>query len=543
MKLRSFQRYFLLFLTLFLLLGFVACEDDDDDNIIQGRRLVDDANDALAEVLTDAITNGAGADEVDLAEPYAIYLDALKKDSNNLEANFGAGMLGLQMVLRDPDFLELKNLMEEFHRLDPFVVEDGVISSIGQMALPALAPLSIQRELMAADDSDVVQFSQIQDGLKATVLTQIDKSISYLRKVDGHTDFGFTITPAMQGDPREDAIVLDQTEVRACLAVLDVLKALIHQVCAYDFDLGDYTGSDLLTAFTPGSPFGALRTNGAADMAAAGAAWMAAVNDLEGAIASLEAESTTHMAAGLIKIDPYEDEGPSTGSLADLKANLVEARSILTGDYVIELDPEEGLPDITMNLPSLFQSPVVDWKAKAPAYTVALTVNPGSTEEYSNWDTFDVLIDFPGGDYYHWYTEFYYDQGEVTDEWHSGNFESTALEAAQQDYMNRFLGLEYFTGYFQFSLSIDVLAAGEIEVPVEVYIWELVAGPEHYAVQLTWDAENFQQWTFPDPTFNGLLPQMTDSLLKQYTEISEETWERQSLVDLSGFWPFPNIFE
>ena len=53
-----------------------------------------------------------------------------------------------------------------------------------------------------------------------------------------------------------------------------------------------------------------------------------------------------------------------------------------------------------------------------------------------------------------------------------------------------------------------------------------------YDAVLTWQASSFDTWVFPDPTFNGFLPGMTNSGLKQMFEINASTWS--SSVIISG---------
>jgi hypothetical protein len=47
-----------------------------------------------------------------------------------------------------------------------------------------------------------------------------------------------------------------------------------------------------------------------------------------------------------------------------------------------------------------------------------------------------------------------------------------------------------------------------------------------YDAVLTWQAVTFDAWVFPDPTFNGFLPGMTDVHLKQVLGIDGGTWGR-----------------
>jgi len=53
-----------------------------------------------------------------------------------------------------------------------------------------------------------------------------------------------------------------------------------------------------------------------------------------------------------------------------------------------------------------------------------------------------------------------------------------------------------------------------------------------YGGVLVFTATSFSTWTFPDPTFNGLLPGMTDSQFKQTFGISASDWKQQVDVGL-----------
>ena len=52
--------------------------------------------------------------------------------------------------------------------------------------------------------------------------------------------------------------------------------------------------------------------------------------------------------------------------------------------------------------------------------------------------------------------------------------------------------------------------------------------PEYaiYVPIFTWTAANFNSWIFPDPTFNGILPGLTDSEFKRIFGITENDWQK-----------------
>ena len=44
---------------------------------------------------------------------------------------------------------------------------------------------------------------------------------------------------------------------------------------------------------------------------------------------------------------------------------------------------------------------------------------------------------------------------------------------------------------------------------------------------MKWKADSYQNWTFPDPTINKALPNMTNNKLKKLLEINEESWSKE----------------
>ena len=46
---------------------------------------------------------------------------------------------------------------------------------------------------------------------------------------------------------------------------------------------------------------------------------------------------------------------------------------------------------------------------------------------------------------------------------------------------------------------------------------------------LVWQADSFDEWTFPDPTMGGLLPGMTDAALKDLFNMQASHWKKKNL--------------
>jgi hypothetical protein len=49
----------------------------------------------------------------------------------------------------------------------------------------------------------------------------------------------------------------------------------------------------------------------------------------------------------------------------------------------------------------------------------------------------------------------------------------------------------------------------------------------YFAPVITWEADYFEEWIFPDPTFNGALPGMTDAEFKATFGLYEEDWSKR----------------
>jgi len=62
------------------------------------------------------------------------------------------------------------------------------------------------------------------------------------------------------------------------------------------------------------------------------------------------------------------------------------------------------------------------------------------------------------------------------------------------------------------------------------YTVGVAPGPNGYDAYLTWQASTFETWIFPDPTFNGFLPGMTDAMLKDLIGITALDWEQTLII-------------
>ena len=55
-------------------------------------------------------------------------------------------------------------------------------------------------------------------------------------------------------------------------------------------------------------------------------------------------------------------------------------------------------------------------------------------------------------------------------------------------------------------------------------------GTGAYNAVITWEANSFDTWVFPDPTMNGLFPGMTDAGLKDALGLTAQDWQKTFVI-------------
>ncbi len=518
----------------------LGCSSDDDDETQQANpaaadSLVNLGNIALEQALFDLI-NGPGPEQpedIDLSEPYDFYSRALTFNGDHPTANFGIGMLEVMMMSRDPEVQSFFDWMKEFIDADNYFevppptlqLPDGPspILRLSDLGLPVLAPVKIARRMSGALDDDP-RFSDMQDILLTELLPRVDRAIDRLDNIAGNETFVFTITPRMQGDDFEDPAELDQTEVRATIAGMYVVKALCLQLCSYDLDFDAYNGAGMLAAFSQGSDYATLLNEGQARMNSARSAWLNAINFVNSGINFLEHE-TDSQSDDIIRIDPYDDL--TQRDLDTLKHYLPLVQNSLnsTQVFMIDTDGDDGTaPEpITISLFNFFDSPLNDFKALFPAYTVALDTQAVESEYNWNDSLVSAIVHVSQTQFYNWYRQASYEYGEERYSYDSRSFSAPAWDTAFENIVNQYSNSPYLYVSMNYYGTVQ---AGTDTVESQLYWNYEVATRSRFVPVITWQATNFSQWILPDPTFSGLFPAMTDAEFKRIFDVREESWER-----------------
>jgi hypothetical protein len=163
----------------------------------------------------------------DLAGAHAAFVGVLALDPNNKDANLGAALTSLALLLNDA---EVAQMILDFNQTPPtsddlFDLISGAKRLSDFFGNPPLSPLPA--------------VSSVQSVITNTVLPSLDAAIGQLQKVQGK-NFTFELTPAMIGSTNATgAIVMDDGEFYAIGAGLNALKMLLNVLCAYRLDFDD----------------------------------------------------------------------------------------------------------------------------------------------------------------------------------------------------------------------------------------------------------------------------------------------------------------
>ncbi len=487
-------------------------------------------NTQLEAVLMDLINgqNPEKPDDVDLTGPYSAYMKALEADDSNPAANFGAGVLEIIMISQDHDFQDFFDRAKTFMDSGAFFEVPGMAGAprpgpglslrLTETVLPISAVLRMETNMSRAAAAGDPTIGEFQDLLASELIPRLEWAVARLKKITSHPDFKFMITPRMQGDPNEDALELDLTEIYAAITAVDVQLALLNQFCAYSYDMGDWTGNAMRVALTQGSPFMALRSSGAIRMGAAGQAWLDAANSVESGVAFLESE-TDDQDNDLIKLDHDND-----ADLDSLKAYIPRVRRALTGQETFKVDFGDGDEDLAIALSAMFNHPVNDLKSLLPAYSVTLDTVESETEYHYIDSQVVAGVEIPTSGVYYWSRYAYYDNGQLQEYREEKSFPAPAWDIEFDRWVAQYSSKS--NAYIRISFNGWWLDAGVQNVMANISCQYNESTKWRYSPHITWQANSYAEWIFPNPTVGGLLPGMTDSRLKRIMGFTEEDWQK-----------------
>lgn len=547
-----------------LVLQPLGCSSADDDSMITGPSFDVDsltaaAHDSLGHRLNEAINQTLEhfdstfrPQDIDFAEVRDMYERAVRADPANSEARFGAAITGLMAILADSALNDLYGRFQNVYDSSelivyrfPKVLPLADTKPLGLPLVPsAFASLLLDYPQMertsALASAQDPQVSELQAILESRLMPEINLTQGHLTWLEADTEFSFTVTPMMQGNPGSSPIIIDRADLRLINAVLYVIKATLNVFFARNFDIPSYTAAGLQEAMQQSSPFLTLKSDGVQRMAAAKENVLAVEDLLQEVISLLRAEITDGKdhSNDLIKVYPEDD-----ADLAELSDSVTSYFNAFTTPRDVLVEWEINCQyichqwgcyytcdvivfDTRIDISAFFDNPVVDLKSVFPAYTVDVSINNDyiqfadslfSRNRY--WSTLQSRygISYPND------TAQTLLQYGFTGE-HLPDVNSEEFYTLISRYNQTILGWTNVTRYCCDSMFIHSYEASHLSLYLDEYVkrGELV-------VCHTWDALSFESWTWPNPTFNGFFPDLTSETMKnEVLSVGPFDWKRSS---------------
>lgn len=286
----------------------------------------------------------------------------------------------------------------------------------------------------------------------------------------------------------------------------------------------------VIEIFDQNSSFFGLKSNGAGWLTQAQSKLLSASDWLDKGINFLKNESD-NQSDDIIKINDTVDE-------ADLDSILVyidDFNQAITGEYSYTADWDDNwnTPDaeLTFGLDNFFQGDFLGIKHYLPAYTVYAerdTIDWDYDYNYFSEPCSDTVnVNYYGYYYFDYYE--YYSDGDIYGPYESGNVVIDNFKAAADSIFSQYItypNLSYLEVYVYWS---GYLYPGLNTIYDDIYVYVETEEPDNviYSPVITWDANNFNQWIFPDPTIGGLFPEIgSDAEFKSIFGIDASDWQK-----------------
>jgi len=592
------KRLYALFLAGFFTITFFTCEEletltegNGTTSSQTAQELVDSANTALGKLMSQMVSNPPeppfDGDYSAMQQVNDLYKQALSEDAQHADANFGAGLTELLLLVDDGSaFVEEINRWEAFmDTTDLFGTsldsQEGM-SKVGTghtqlfnsnpFALRSGSQLSAVTYLKAMTSlpkyaQDYPEFGEWQNLIESTILERVNSAIANLSVVEEVDSFRFEVTPEMQGDEAASPREIDLTEVYMFDAALHGIQTICNMVIAYNVNLSPYD-STAFSQLEPGGSFMTLRREGAMSTALDGIFGM--LNKADSGLVFLRDE-TDDQADDIIM--SVEEEIAGQPGLTDpqivvARQTIDSVRIVFSGPVDVPINSGEqpvmkpavtaqgDLDDqmITVDIRQLFAD-IEDFKSWLPGYDIVAGVDT-SYEYFTGRDSLEdgatgIIGISEGGEYLFQYGLDFNPESGINP-WivQDNDIESIpGFEQAVDNQMDQLLAMDLPEGQEFESINVWVFwignytEGGTYDVMTDVH-WEYqvkaAVFETHYPVPI-WDASNYPDWlntwsTEPSRTFYGVFPNFTQDDWKSIfmdMGINEDTWVK----DMRNFVP------
>jgi len=275
-----------------------------------------------------------------------------------------------------------------------------------------------------------------------------------------------------------------------------------------------------------------LKSDGANRLKSAKQAILGGVGKLEQAVQSLRSEQD-YQDDDIIKI------GRDDLTNADLDSMLTycsQVRTTMNGvlTYTTDWDDNWWTPDeaLKINLGNFFDNPIANFKTMLPQYSISVGFDK---EHVWDYDEIPVTAEYycSNSGRYSYDRYVYYWDGELYDSnW--GSLNIPEFDAKIDSMKSLFMNNPKYDGFYINIYFSEYLYSGWNTINDELF-YDISFNIDYYAPQVTWAADSYSNWIFPDPTFNGILPDMTDTRLKRIFDFDESDWKKTSLLEWGDF--------
>ncbi|MCK4591267.1 MAG: hypothetical protein KAT86_05895, partial [Candidatus Latescibacteria bacterium] len=361
--------------------------------------------------------------EVNFSEADGLYKEAIELDPSNTQAQFGAAITEILMLLQNEEILAVMDSLQSFmgeEEPSGLGFGIGIAPNVRRIALTpklvyGMAKTSVQQRTsrrVAKSAQEVLRVSDIQRVIEQHFIPALDYTLARLTLVEQDSDFQLILTPEFLGDEQGDSLEVDLGEVYVLDASISVLRAFLMIATAYNLDFDDNGSYDFLQdpsdaeilrqlkRLDKDSPFLTLRASD--KLPAAGLSLNDAIEKLEDAVGFIR-EETDPQDDDIIKqqyIVDLDGEVDLTGEsdvpqflqdVDSVEKALSKLREILSGPVQIDADFNgDGQPEwLTVNLSACFISPVQNLKGLLP-YHEWYSENFENAEIYDDFALTDV---------------------------------------------------------------------------------------------------------------------------------------------------------
>ena len=499
-------------------------------------------------------------DLLDFSNAYALYNEAQTLHPDNEDANFGIAVTGLMQVVQDQSFNDMIDQWDNYFSNTTLFEADisnthvlgrqgfGLPLNAGGMRIPIGPFLEMPLRMARISLDYVPQFSELQNIIRDIMLPYIDAGIAGLEKVEANPDYVFTITSAMQPDVGSSSMELDLTEVYTIDMMLHAIKAIANTIIAHNFDFATHDGAGIVAELNLGSDFGTINSTGEAELSAAYAAMQSAITKLDNAIDFLEDESDDQDNDVIAQMENYSDYQDMRDALDEVNDMITQPTWVTynennsygyygdysgTGNYY-DYNYEED--SVRVDISKFYTNPLQDLKEMVPPYVVTEGIDYEWDWDWYAIDHYEMSNDYDsvsftitGDSDSYFYFEHWSEMdpmGNVdTSMWGNIGVPQEVIDAVDQKRDSLY---SVYNGYIiETSAYWDGYLGDNQKVLIRWYIYEAeLDGASSYPI-ITWDADNYEDWKngWPDPTFNGIVPDWTvDDLLEFLGMDDEDDW-------------------